>query len=124
MVERQKKSLTYPTLHLCKLIDCATLCFEEQMKPNLHERYIQRTVTMMLASFDNLSWVCTEYKTSGSIASPPCSSFNKCDLSIRVQSYLSSHLRQQKNKLLMSIKKLNNKESLNNSRKLAVVLID
>jgi hypothetical protein len=60
---QDKKSLTYPTINLCMLVDTITSCFEAQVKPILHERYIsQQAVTMMLTKCDNLLWICNDHK--------------------------------------------------------------
>ncbi|PZC80396.1 hypothetical protein B5X24_HaOG214698 [Helicoverpa armigera] len=60
---QDKKSLTYPSLNLCKLVDSVTSCFEVQVKPILHERHIsQQAVTMMLSKCDNLLWICDIHK--------------------------------------------------------------
>ncbi|KAG6452564.1 hypothetical protein O3G_MSEX007718 [Manduca sexta] len=60
---QDKKSLTYPTTNLCKLVDTLTLCFDIQVKPILHERHIlQQAVTMMLTKCDNLLWICEDHK--------------------------------------------------------------
>ncbi|CAG4956916.1 unnamed protein product [Colias eurytheme] len=60
---QDKKSLTYPTINLCKLVESATSLFEAQVKPILHERHIsQQAVTMILSKCDNLLWICNDHK--------------------------------------------------------------
>lgn len=61
---QDKKSLTYPTVNLCQLVDTATSCFDTLIKPILHEKHISnQAVTMMLTKCDNLQWLCHDHKS-------------------------------------------------------------
>ncbi|KAJ2941938.1 hypothetical protein O0L34_g10756 [Tuta absoluta] len=58
-----KKSLTYPTIKLCKMIEDMVKVFEEEIRPILHISDIGKNCRLAMLRAIDLSWLCTTHWT-------------------------------------------------------------